>query len=63
MTAMNCNDQQFLGLDPAAQMALTRRTFLTRSASGLGLAALGSLMDGKLFANTPERWRAGRISR
>lgn len=43
---MNCNDRQFLGLDPATRMALTRRTFLTRSASGLGLAALGSLLDG-----------------
>lgn len=47
---MNCNDRQFLGLDPAARMALTRRTFLTRSASGLGLAGLGSLLDGNLFA-------------
>ncbi len=47
---MNCNDRQFFGLDPATRMALTRRTFLTRSASGLGLAALGSLLDGKGFA-------------
>ncbi|MCD6051844.1 MAG: hypothetical protein K0Q55_3253 [Verrucomicrobia bacterium] len=47
---MNCNDRQFFGLDHAAQMALTRRTFLSRSAAGLGLAALGSLLDNRLFA-------------
>ncbi|MGV3757504.1 MAG: DUF1501 domain-containing protein [Verrucomicrobiota bacterium] len=50
---MNCNDRQFLGLDHAAQMALTRRTFLSRSAAGLGLAALGSLLDNRLFAAGP----------
>src|ERR1041384_5023389 len=47
---MNCNDHQFLGLDAATRMALTRRTFLSRSAAGLGLAALGSLMNENLFA-------------
>ena len=47
---MNCNDHQFLGLDAATRMALTRRTFLSRSAAGLGLAALGSLLDENLFA-------------
>ncbi len=47
---MNCNDHQFLGLDDATRMALTRRTFLSRSGAGLGLAALGSLLDEKLFA-------------
>ncbi|MBI3878716.1 MAG: DUF1501 domain-containing protein [Verrucomicrobia bacterium] len=47
---MNCNDHQFLGLDAATRKALTRRTFLSRSAAGLGLAALGSLLDENLFA-------------
>src|ERR1051325_4417290 len=47
---MNCNDHQFLHLDPATRMALTRRTFLSRSAAGLGLAALGSLLDENLFS-------------
>ena len=52
---MNCNDHQFLGLDAATRMAITRRTFLSRSASGLGLAALGSLVNRNLFAaGTPK---------
>jgi len=40
---MNCNDHAFLSLDADAKHAVTRRTFLTRSAGGIGLAALGSL--------------------
>src|ERR1043165_8105707 len=41
---MNCNDASFLRLDPGAQFALTRRTFLQRSAAGMGMFALGSLL-------------------
>ena len=41
---MNCNDRDFLGLSPAEQLALSRRTFLKRSAGGIGLAALGSIL-------------------
>ena len=44
---MNCNDHTFLSLDRAAQMAVTRRTFLQRAAGGIGLAALGSLFGGR----------------
>ena len=45
---MNCNDHYFLNLARAEQAALTRRTFLQRSASGIGLAALGSLLGERL---------------
>jgi hypothetical protein len=41
---MYCNASSFLSLDPASQLAVSRRTFLSRSASGLGLAALGTLL-------------------
>ena len=41
---MNCNDHTFLRLDAAARAEVSRRTFLSRSASGIGLAALGSLL-------------------
>ena len=47
---MNCNDRQFLGLDQATKMALSRRTFIKGSAGGIGLAALGSLMGTPGFA-------------
>src|SRR3954471_8331033 len=40
---MNCNDYRFLHLAHDQRATLTRRTFLQRSASGIGLAALGSL--------------------
>jgi hypothetical protein len=43
---MNCNDPLFQLLDPAAKMAVSRRTFLRQSASGIGLAALGGLLGG-----------------
>ena len=43
---MNCNDHSFLGLGAEARQAVTRRTFLARSAGGLGMAALGSLFGG-----------------
>jgi hypothetical protein len=43
---MNCNDHSFLQLSPSQQMAISRRTFLSRSASGIGLGALGSLLPG-----------------
>ena len=49
---MNCNDHQFLGLGGAARQALTRRTFLQRTASGIGLAALGGLLNPRLLART-----------
>jgi len=49
---MNCNDRLFLGLDAAAREAVARRTFLTRSAAGLGLAAL-SLLDGPRSTAAP----------
>ena len=41
---MNCHDSLLYGLTSAQRAELARRTFLTRSASGLGLAALSSLM-------------------
>ena len=41
---MNCNDHRFLSLATAAQRDITRRTFLQRAASGIGLAALGGLL-------------------
>jgi hypothetical protein len=47
---MNCNDREFLALNRNAQLALTRRTFLQRAAGGIGLAALGSLLNEQLFA-------------
>lgn len=47
---MNCNDHHFLNLALAERAALTRRTFLQRSASGIGLAALGSLIGQRLNA-------------
>ena len=50
---MNCNDRQFLGLDQATKMALSRRTFIKGSAGGIGLAALGSLMGTPGFAANP----------
>ncbi len=51
---MNCNDVSFLDLNPADRMAVSRRTFLSRSASGIGLAALGSLLPSlSLGASSP----------
>ena len=47
---MNCNDHQFLHLDATTRAAVTRRTFVSRSASGIGLAALGSLFADSLRA-------------
>ena len=47
---MNCNDLSFLSLNADAQRAVTRRTFLSRSAGGIGLAALGSLFGNQAFA-------------
>jgi len=41
---MNCNTPLFYGLSAARREALARRTFLTRSAAGLGLAAFTSLL-------------------
>ncbi len=42
---MNCNDFRFTGLHAEAKQALTRRTFLQRAAGGIGLAALGGLLQ------------------
>ena len=47
---MNCNDHQFLALHRAQQQAVTRRTFLQRAAGGIGLAALGSLLNERALA-------------
>jgi uncharacterized protein DUF1501 len=47
---MNCNDHHFLGLNRESRLAVTRRTFLQRAASGIGLAALGSLLHDNIFA-------------
>ncbi|MCP5553547.1 MAG: DUF1501 domain-containing protein [Akkermansiaceae bacterium] len=44
---MNCNDPWFSHLNPATRLELGRRTFLQRSAGGIGLAALGSLLQGE----------------
>jgi hypothetical protein len=44
---MNCNDLQFLKMDPAARRAISRRTFLRNSGGGIGLAALGGLLNGE----------------
>jgi hypothetical protein len=49
---MNCNDLPFFSLDHADQCEITRRTFLQRAASGIGLAALGGLL-GSRAAATP----------
>ena len=49
---MNCNDHHFLGLGEQHQLGLTRRTFLQRTASGIGLAALGGLLSPRTFAAT-----------
>ncbi len=43
---MNCNDHHFFSLQTAEQRDITRRTFLQRAASGIGLAALGGLIGG-----------------
>lgn len=51
---MNCNDRDFLGLNSADRLALSRRTFLKRSAGGIGLAALGSILGPSAFAGKPE---------
>ncbi|MGB8167028.1 MAG: DUF1501 domain-containing protein, partial [Chthoniobacteraceae bacterium] len=50
---MNCNDTAFLALDAARRLSLTRRTFLQRAASGIGLAALGSLLNEPTAAAAP----------
>lgn len=47
---MNCNDHLYLGLDEASRLAITRRTFLSRSATGLGATALGTLLGGHASA-------------
>ena len=47
---MNCNDGPFLSLTLEQRLAVTRRTFLRRSGSGIGLAALGMLMNEGLNA-------------
>ena len=41
---MNCNDSSFLRLSFAEQNSVTRRAFIQRAASGIGLAALGGLL-------------------
>ncbi|MEA3208720.1 MAG: hypothetical protein QOE70_1777 [Chthoniobacter sp.] len=51
---MNCNDPLFLRLAGEQQLALTRRTFLQRAASGIGLAALGSLLGTNALGIAPQ---------
>src|SRR6266478_781922 len=46
---MNCNDYAFLSLTAEQRRAITRRTFLQRAAGGIGLAALGSLLNERSF--------------
>src|SRR5579871_6646651 len=58
---MNCNDHLFLKLARDERMALTRRTFLQRSASGIGLAALGALLGERLSA-APAAGPAGALA-
>lgn len=50
---MNCNDHQFLSLAPGAQRDVTRRTFIERAAGGIGLAALGGLLNSDAPAALP----------
>ncbi len=47
---MNCNDPLFFTLARTAQGDVTRRTFLQRAAGGIGLAALGGLLNGPASA-------------
>ncbi len=47
---MNCNDSSFLRLSFAEQNSVTRRTFIQRAASGIGLAALGGLLGSRASA-------------
>ncbi len=56
---MNCNDHQYFGLNSAERLALTRRTFLQRAASGIGLAALGSLIGNTTASAAPQSARLG----
>jgi len=48
---MNCNQHVFGSMDRATQQHLTRRTFLQRAAGGIGLAALGGLLQDKAVAD------------
>lgn len=48
---MNCDDHAFRRLPLAAQAEVARRTFLERSAAGLGLAALSSLVGDVAVSN------------
>ncbi len=50
---INCNDHEFRGLSAQQRLAITRRTFLSRSAAGLGLIALQGLLDKNAFAAAP----------
>ncbi len=56
---MNCNDHHFFDLALDQRAALTRRTFLQRSASGIGLAALGSLLGPHLHAASSSKALGG----
>src|SRR5688572_17592355 len=50
---MNCNDHLFANITHAAQCDVTRRTFIQRAASGIGLAALGGLLNHRAAAALP----------
>ncbi len=43
---MNCNDHLFRQLAASQQLELSRRTFLKRTGSGIGMAALASILSG-----------------
>ena len=60
---MNCNDREFLQLDRERQQAVTRRTFLQRSAAGLGLAAFGLLEAPRLVSSLAAQAGADPASR
>ena len=50
---MNCNDHVFRHLAQTTQHDVTRRTFLQRAAGGIGLAALGGLLNSEASAALP----------
>src|SRR6188474_1108883 len=50
---MNCNDHLYANITHAAQCDVTRRTFIQCAASGIGLAALGGLLNQRAAAALP----------
>ncbi len=60
---MNCNDHLYSQLDTETRLRLSRRTFLERSAGGVGMAALGSLLTGQGSAATGLPTHAAKAKR